>query len=386
MASRMRVPPFSVFAREPRGRTLVDRVDYRRALEAASLRRHAVELFLRDQSQNGLFTRPSGGGDVLERSDLAQAVEGAGAAALAARLRWTLQSDPLLLLDQVCELIEHFARPSPTHSLSVSLRPLRAEARTPDAYPWRVVIESSDPNLPAHLHESPVRPSIAVDFVYAKAPLRPFNRCQAGNGGLAGVAGGILMQPSTGRHWSTTCRHVTGDGCMSMAYPPGDWSDASTPDAVLLHSDSSCFTRPSAPVDVAPASEADTARLQTSAAPVRKFHPDRPTKLGWVRYPVGAVHYMGRLIRFPHFSVRPRQWQVGPLRFPPGVFSRPGDSGSWVLEEGSRLWLGMVVAGYDDGQDVMVADGRALLDYFSCVVSDSLDPEPLDRLRALTWR
>lgn len=384
MAARFRVPPFDVFPREDRPKRLAPPVPYQHAHDAADRRRLAIRSFL-DQYKSELFAPR-----FRDTSPTSQAqdrlLEGAAAAAQAARLRWQRGSDLRLLLDQVCDALQEI-RFSSEASMTVSLQPLPARDRIfTDALPWRVVIEGSDPNVCGLLLETGFRPSIAVDFIETHRRFVPFNYCRQGSGGLAGVVGGLMttrMEPR--RLWAATCRHVISDGCCSQAYPAGKWIDPGCPDAVLLSVGMNCFEQP-APVSVAASiSDFDAMRLQLEQVPLTRQHPKIRFRRGYIRYPVGAICCEGRFIQFPHFSVRRYQWTVGPLRVPFGPFAAPGDSGSWVFEEGTRLWVGMIVGGYDGGRDVAAADGRALLDYFSCLVSGTADPPSNERLVPYAW-
>lgn len=88
---------------------------------------------------------------------------------------------------------------------------------------------------------------------------------------------------------------------------------------------------------------------------------------GFIYSYVHAFPLRGRLIRFPHLQIMPRRTRfLGLIEWPffGGPFSRPGDSGSWVIEARTKTWLGMVIAGDKDFHATFVAEAQPLLAYF----------------------
>ena len=78
-----------------------------------------------------------------------------------------------------------------------------------------------------------------------------------------------------------------------------------------------------------------------------------------------AAIYHRRLHDFPHVTVRlPRFTLFGiPLPRWPWTFSRPGDSGSWVVTEGGANWIGMVVGDTKDKRAGYVLLAHPLMNY-----------------------
>ena len=371
------------------------------AAATAESRRQALQQHLATQVEGTLALRAFR--EVPGREEV-PFLYGPAAAAELARLRWQLQSTGLLLLERVVDVLETLvALPSgelKPGSVSVSLEPRSTYGVLPGIPPWRVVSASnhfppwrvvvSAPNhlrLDEALAEHGRFFGIGV-FRGRESAFKAFSRCAVGSGGLDGVVGGIVRsRVNPHKFYLATCLHVIADGCGSLAYPPHViWQGA--PDAVLL-TPTECFSHPEEhDTPVFPADEAATARFQLGRVALTLHHPERRRRLGWLKYPVAAVAGpTGHLIRFPHYSVQPFRYRIGFLKWPPlrPHFARPGDSGSWVIEKGSSTWLGMVVAGYDDHSDTLVADGRALLDYYSIIEGGPPTRNGVSDLQPHTW-
>lgn len=366
----------------------------RAAAAAAAGRRQSLVQHLKDVSTEGLVVAR-----FLEAPDRGRfptdgaIVRGATAAAEMARLRWQLASDERLLLERATDVLEDHLRTTSAKfdagSITVSLESIPWTVRRQWTYPWRVVIRA-----PSHLslHGAFAKLSDWLGIaVYQRPSSRfvAFNRCTSGLGGLEGVVGGIFRQTtSPSEVFAVTCRHVISDHCGSLRHPAGPVQQPDCPDAVLLNPNADCFDHPGASAaDVYAARGTDTATYQLARLPLVKCHPQRPRTRGWLKYTVGATTHTGEFVRFPHHSVRSFRYRVGLLRWPPisRGFAQPGDSGVWVLEEGKRIWLGMVVCGYDDDLDTLVADGEALLDYFSTLMNGSASPPVARSISPLTW-
>jgi hypothetical protein len=96
----------------------------------------------------------------------------------------------------------------------------------------------------------------------------------------------------------------------------------------------------------------------------------------------------GRAIRFPHLEIKPdvTRYLFGIIKKPffNRYFSRPGDSGSWVIENGTGVWLGMVVS--SDGYDgTYVVEAAPLLDYFEQQIAGSKTAKSTVKLTPFTY-
>jgi len=374
---------------------LVNPVTRSAAHKAAAERRGQIQRYLANLPPDGLSV-PRFFSDVNEDSiNQDSRTDGSDAAAQLARLRWQLASDERLLLERAIDVVEPFLR-APNHpvqpgSITVSLEPLPFSRLRPSLYPYRAVIRAPwELNLKTAYERIQYRLGIAVEQRPASHVV-PFGHCLKGTGGLEGVVGGICRQGRAPHEaFSLTCRHVISDGCASLQYPKPPDELPGSPDAVLISASTHCFLSPlgADASDVHPARESDTRRFQLSRTPLRKQHPERPVAKGWLKYPVGATNHTGEFVRFPHYSVRPVRYKIGVLRWPlsRGWFAQERDSGSWVVEDSlSRIWLGVVVGGYDDDHDTLVADASALIDYFSTLMARSPAPPLRLGLTAQTW-
>lgn len=365
------------------------------AVATAAKRRRALQEHLATQVESALAVRAFRELPDRDFGEQPQFLEGPVAAAEIARLRWQLQSTGLLLLERAADLLEAtIARRSEIlapGSVAISLEPLPANTVRHGKPPWRVVVCAPETFKLREVFEgaaSFLGIGVYVVYLRTKASFRAFSRCAVGLGGLDGVVGGVVRSTTDhDRTYLVTCAHVIADGCGSLMYPPPPPSPTA-PDAVLLRP-TGCFRHPDQQAqEVLPAGDADTARLQLSRAPLVMCHPDRRRSRGWLKYPVAAViGPTGQLIRFPHYSVQPFRYRIAFLRWPPfrPHFAGPGDSGSWVVEESTKLWLGMVVGGHDDHSDTLVADGRALVDYYSGLLTGRPPRNGTTDLVAFTW-
>jgi hypothetical protein len=344
------------------------------AAATAESRRRALQEHLATQVESARALRAFRESPVQVSQEQTPFLEGPAAAAELARLRWQLGSSGLLLLERVADVLETLVGSRDGDlvpgSMCVSLETLPRYRTLRGMPPWRVVVSAPGGlRLENTLADYGRFFGIGV-FVRREATFKSFSRCTVGDGGMDGVVGGVLRsRKSPDDVFLATCRHVIAEGCGSLQHPAyATRPDA--PDAVLLRQ-TGCFHHPDEhAMPVFPADEAAIARFQVARTPLTLHHPERRRRLGWLKYPVAAiVGPTGHFIRFPHYSVQPFRYRVGFLRWPPlrPHFARPGDSGSWVIETSSRIWLGMVVAGFDDHSDTLVADGRALLDYYSSI-------------------
>lgn len=360
------------------------------AVATAATRRRALQEHLATQVESALAVRAFRELPDRAFSEQPTFLEGPAAAAEVARLRWQLQSTGLLLLERAADLLEATIRRANNlapGSVTISLEPLGPHLIKRDRPPWRVVIcAPPDLQLRDDFESSAKFLGIGV-YLRNESTVRAFSRCTVGNGGLDGVVGGVLRSEKQDRDYLCTCVHVISDGCGSLEHTKTAPSTAA-PDAVLLHP-THCFSHPGDRAErVFPVDTADTTRLQLKRTPLVLHHPERRRSRGWLKYPVAAViGPTGQLVRFPHYSVQPFRYRIGPLRWPPSRthFARPGDSGSWVLEESTKLWLGMIVGGHDDHSDTLVADGQALLDYYQGILTGQAPGKGPNTLTPYSW-
>ena len=74
----------------------------------------------------------------------------------------------------------------------------------------------------------------------------------------------------------------------------------------------------------------------------------------------------GKAYRFPHITVRRNQkkYLFGLIKIPLNShFSKGGDSGSWVIDNNTNIWYGMVI-GSDDLSVTYLANSEPLIEFF----------------------
>ncbi len=303
----------------------------------------------------------------------------------ASRLRLQLLSDHYLLLERVTDALVclHRAERLDAEEFPLSVRLERIpNARTPQYFPWRVVITASNPTMLKELMlklNTQYWLGIRIDFVrpaYSTTRKRdqepranppeptaqPQGRCTQGSDGLEGTVGG-LVHDANDIPYGVTCRHVLSSGCASLYWPaapvrpPQHEFTQESPDAAFIRLGSECFattntrrtrTLPATQVDVDFAAERETK--------VRKS-PDTDGVVGVVLFSSVSGFKLGNhFYRGPHFEIAPAFYQKYGLTLPLSRrFSSQGDSGAWVVDAEARLWLGMVVGGFPSPNTLTVA-------------------------------
>jgi hypothetical protein len=86
-------------------------------------------------------------------------------------------------------------------------------------------------------------------------------------------------------------------------------------------------------------------------------------------FPLDGVYY-----RFPHLKVYPLIPRILKFLAPSSavVFSRPGDSGSWVFDTENGNWMGMIVGGDRDFLGSYVIEAGPLISYLSASLAHRL--------------
>jgi len=296
------------------------------------------------------------------------------AIAQAVRLRWQLESDELLLADRVVDAIvaisrtegppfiygEHFFDRYPENYPLVKLIHEDKLLRT-EFFPWSVLIETHYPRWYSE------RLTRIADWLGIAVQFRPPTRvvlqgkCEVGSG-MKGVVGGVL-RGSRG-DLGMTCAHVLSPECKSVVCTYSPSNGTNQPDAALINGGSTCFAIPDRGKPCVAATEGEVRDARIRKQLVYKRHVSR--KKGYISCPVLELDAEGQTFRFPHI-------QIVPLTIPlfgrfsalfERAFSYEGHSGSWVFNEQTGQWLGMIVAGDADQRLSYVAEAAPLLEYF----------------------
>jgi hypothetical protein len=277
--------------------------------------------------------------------------EAEGAAQMAV-FRWQ-RKDPLLLrlartADTVFDLVEgddpSGARPrSKADSVSLTMVRVPATARLLARFRGRdpgprqpcVIVRSHYPDWARALLKDR---AAWLGIATAIEPPRAFEqsgRCRTS--GLKGEVGGVLASPRD--EVGLTCAHTLGEGCRSVKHRARLKEHTLEPDVATIVPWSRCL----------PAADADGvfAPCDKSAAKLLRGERVVMTPSGRRGRVVEITHgatYSGRVHDFPHAQIRkdlrafldiPPFWDL--------TYSRPGDSGSWIVT-GDGQWLGVAVA------------------------------------------
>jgi len=207
--------------------------------------------------------------------------------------------------------------------------------------PWCVVVKAREPARIIDLLRPELdRIGISLAVERPGRAARQTGRCLAA-GGSDGQVGGYLED---GRLRGMTCSHVLANNCQHRSYREAI-AKVMGPDVALIE-EGPCFgalaeRRAVVPRAVFP---------QDLVQPFRVIMTPRKRVRGELLEITAAAIYHRRLHDFPHLKVwLPRFTLFGiPLPRWPLTFSRPGDSGSWVVTEGGDGWIGMVVGDAKD--------------------------------------
>lgn len=306
-------------------------------------------------------------------------LEHAEVAAQRARLNSQFDFDELLLAERVIDALIVFQR----HYLDRT--PLPAVHVFPDSsdFGWKIVLETDFPEkYKEYLLSLHDWFAIRIDVAPAKQ-IKPFGRC-AEPFDKEGVAGGMFLEhsPQNTNRYRVTCSHVVAPACASV-FLRSEGEGDQTPDVALIKETSRCFNdeKLSKFSSCHPASGIELEVLTKAKSKVTMKR-GRKRRAGYIASRVRGFPVGDRYYRFPHcmiFPYMPRILLALPFWRKP--FSQGGDSGSWLFEEISGDWVGMLVAGDRSFLYSYVIEPEPLLDYCRDSVrtqyGDQFDFQPL---------
>jgi hypothetical protein len=349
------------------------------SVEACDERRRAVQAHLRQYSfDNGLalefIERPPGTQDAAPRE---LSSEDPARFWLVSRLRLQLEKDQYLLLERVTDALvwlERLGRITP-QQFPYSIRLERLSAREAgENFPWKVVVACDEPEkLFLHLADPAMRNwlGVGVDFISRKPSAkqtsgkRPpeitptttagaFGRCSSGSDGLEGTAGGAIE--CDGELFGVTCRHVLSSQCGAVVWPNSPVRPVAKeftqdcPDVAFIRL-TDCFNEDGhSSTEIAiPGCQPDLEFAVVRRTRLRK-RPQRDSTDGVAVTAAASGFKLGKYFyRGPHFEMTRYFVKRFGISFPlfSRRFSKQGDSGSWIVDEAHRKWLGMIVGGYE---------------------------------------
>jgi hypothetical protein len=291
------------------------------------------------------------------------------------RLRWQHERPELLLLERVVDtaigVVDRIVatgsrapKGRPEILGAVSLEHRRDAKRKNDIFPWTVIVETDHPEIFRPEFER-LRSWLPIEILFDRpGKIVRYGQCQS-LGGRLGEVGGLLDVQS--ERFPMTCAHVLSDSCRSLVVA-SDAEGEQQPDAALIQLGQPCFDfSAQSAFSKTPATQEDFRECKREKRTVRYANTRRKDVRGFLQATVSEFPVEGILYRFPHQTVVPKTRLIfGHWPWPPGsgLFSEPGDSGSWVLIEKSQRWVGMLVAGDAFTRTSYVAEGKELLEFF----------------------
>ena len=299
-----------------------------------------------------------------------------------ARLLWQLRQPEYALAERVIDAIVAFRRLSSARDRdaieypTVKVEKLNGEYVRENKFPWVVVVETDNAESYRRFLSNI---SDWLGIAVAIGPPRRVNlhgACKAGVG-LEGVVGGVLRNSESEVY--VTCSHVLSSECQSKILGGDPSKDSNEPDAALLRSGNPCFKLDSNMVPCASVSTEEVDQHILNRRLVQKRNPECNSRKGFIRNRVHGFNVNGTFHRFPHLEIFPDISRFDSLMMPfwRRAFSKRGDSGSWVFEENSENWVGMVIGGDEYFLSTFVAESEPLLDYFTLLSRDVNIDSPL---------
>jgi hypothetical protein len=294
------------------------------------------------------------------------------------RLEWQLQNDYLLIAERIVDAVLFFSR------LNNSSKTLRTEGLPTikiklnnKAPGWKknsryiAVVETSYIEYYRDLFaELEKWFGIPIKFE-PESEVKLLGQCQIG-GSFTGLTGGKLTSGGTVFHM--TCEHVLSATCNSVVYRSNSLN-GQQPDAALLMDGVPCFNvLPKNSSTLTCATPDDLILFSNQRSPVCKIYPGKNKPIGFISCHVCGYSINGVYKRFPTVQIFPKRTRYGLLALPliKKNFSYEGDSGTWVIEQDTGKWIGMVISGDpSDYFTTYVEEAQPLLDYFSAVISNN---------------
>ena len=245
-------------------------------------------------------------------------------------------------------------------------------------FPYYVTIEGNDIDAFRDLLV-PLTGWLGIGIVLSERYISTFYSSCMASGGESGRVGGQIVL-DTNKPILVTCSHVLGPACGEAEFMTRPQSSGTTsePDIALLSPLYRCFSKPRRVTSVIPhkLSAVDFGKIKCIKTPS-----GNPT--GVLYRPVGLVEISGRKYEFPHAEILSdvKIW-FDLFIWPPWqrMFSKQGDSGSWVISSDEMKWLGIVVSGnrFTKVSDIVIAS--AAVEYLQNVLNWRGDT------KACAWR
>ncbi len=290
-----------------------------------------------------------------------------------ARLKWQLKEDYLLLAERVNDALitinrKYSSNKETNEECLVKIVKIEEESNDEiNILPWKVIIETTNPSyyrdklIEIENKTSPSWFGIRVDLVKSTGKTKFLGKCKL-SGRKEGLLGGVFASNDNQQQYGVTCAHVISQKCASAINPTNTPQDTPIDIALLgvqgypcLNNEYKCFNYSNhlSQCDVASENEIKSFMHNHS---IYKQHPKANQVEGVIRHYLTSTRVNGKDYRFPCVEVvtRVRNYTnyIPPVianllqRLLTRDFAVEGDSGCWVFESSSQLWIGMIFGGY----------------------------------------
>lgn len=339
----------------------------------AAERQKAIDSFLSNDNKYGeIFTERPFGGAAVTRSEFSSQ---SSQTANLVKLKWQSNATELLLAERLMDSILSLYEYQDNNCREFSGVRLEYDHYRKHTFPWVAVIQTNRPEVFKDILAD-LKEWLAIGIRFEPAvSFEQYGQCAAT--GNTGITGGIFQELNN-TAFALTCSHVVDEHCRSLSF--GAFPDGADdlPDAALIHINSPCFNishLQSRPIQVAGKSLVDY--LMVMGGKVHKAFPNTNRLTGTIDGRGIAYVCNGRVIRFPTLDIRLSSYVLFGLRFPflKRNFSKPGESGSWVVERDSNTRLGMISAGIPGTSLCKIQEAGPLQDYFSKAMNFNFQPQ-----------
>jgi hypothetical protein len=293
------------------------------------------------------------------------------------RLKWQLNSTEYLLLERLTDLVIILFRDNYKRIFEyplIKLEPLEKYERKKGNFIWKAIIEADDRYFYFDLL-SKYKDWLGIPIeLREKKYYRIKQNGHCTNFAEEGTIGGHIVYDN--KEYAMTCSHVLAPNCQSVLVRGNRHSTMfhyqnqiyQAPDAALIDTNSPCFPiKKESKNFLSCATEQVYITAADSKVVLNKNPENDSKKNGYISNPGSLLPIVkGAAYRFPHISVRlvQKKYFFGLFKWPINPhFSKGGDSGSWVVDENTNIWYGMII-GSDDLAVTYLIQSEPLLDFF----------------------
>lgn len=291
-----------------------------------------------------------------------------------AELRWQASSDPVLLLGRATDTLDELSLDlyrigsalwKDLYS-SVRIAPIGRLTKFISVFypifPWVLIVETHHDEILLRQKEL-LSSRIGLGIEFRKPSSAEFLAgCEAG-GRTGKIGGGLKFYDG---EYGVTCEHVISKTCSCSFISGSPSENSAEPDAAILLRKNGCFgNEPARLMSVNAVSEE---KDEFTLGKLVQFAGKHENSLRGRIDEIGKAYLCeNRIFKFPFFVVVPKSSTI-PIWdrvFRAQQFSRPGDSGAWVvLADYPHQWIGMVACGNSRRHSSNVLHAGVLMRFF----------------------